>query len=100
MTVADHLGLLVHAGAIEADMALDGDGDRPVEPRGDRMAALRVQDLPGALVRVRRKAVEPLVQLADYAAGVTNRLHSEKVGATIYEEYLKRKRGCCVCGLR
>jgi hypothetical protein len=31
-------------------------------------------------------------QPADYVAGVTNRLHSEKVGAAVYEEYLKGKR--------
>ena len=39
MAMDDDLGFLVHAAAIEADMAVDLDRERPVEPAGDGMLA-------------------------------------------------------------
>ena len=42
MAVDDDLGLLVHAAAIEADMAVDLDGDRRIEAAGDGMLAHRI----------------------------------------------------------
>ncbi|MBI4288270.1 MAG: DUF3800 domain-containing protein [Chloroflexi bacterium] len=43
-------------------------------------------------VRISRSSSDPLVQLADYVAGVTNRLYEGKAGAEHYEVYLRRKR--------
>jgi hypothetical protein len=43
-------------------------------------------------VKIGRSHSDPLIQLADYVAGVTNRLYEAKGGAEIYENYLRRKR--------
>jgi len=43
-------------------------------------------------VRVSRSSSDPLIQLADYVAGVTNRLYEGKAGSDQYEAYLRRKR--------
>lgn len=43
-------------------------------------------------VKIGRSSSDPLLQLADYVAGVTNRLYGEKEGADAYEVYLRRKR--------
>lgn len=43
-------------------------------------------------VKVSRSSSDPLIQLADYVAGVTNRLHEGKAGADQYDAYLRRKR--------
>jgi len=43
-------------------------------------------------VKVSRSSSDPLIQLADYVAGVTNRLYEGKAGADQYETYLRRKR--------
>src|SRR5215472_10269947 len=44
MAVDDHLRLLVHAGAVVADMALDLDLERQIEPRCHSMSTLGVDD--------------------------------------------------------
>lgn len=43
-------------------------------------------------VKISRSSSDPLVQLADYVAGVTNRLYEGKAGGDQYEVYLRRKR--------
>ena len=61
MTVA----LLVHAGAVIADMAVDLDGDRRVEARGDGVAPARVEHAPvAARWCPGRRRVQRLVELA------------------------------------
>jgi len=43
-------------------------------------------------VRITRSCSDPLIQLADYVASITNRFHEGKAGADIYDGYLRRKR--------
>lgn len=43
-------------------------------------------------VKIGRSHGDPLLQLADYVAGVTNRLYQGKPGAEAYDAYLRRKR--------
>lgn len=43
-------------------------------------------------VKIGRSQGDPLLQLADYVAGVTNRLYQMKPGAEAYDTYLRRKR--------
>ncbi len=43
-------------------------------------------------VKIGRSSGDPLIQLADYVAGVTNRLYEGKAGAELYEAYLRKKR--------
>lgn len=43
-------------------------------------------------VRLSRSSSDPLIQLSDYVAGVTNRLYEGKPGADQYDAYLRRKR--------
>ena len=44
----DDLGLLVHAGAIVADMPVDLDRDRRIEADGDRVLPVRIEDVASA----------------------------------------------------
>ena len=55
VAVDDDGRLLVHAGAVVADVAVDLDGDRRVEAGGDGVLAARVVDAPVALVGVGRE---------------------------------------------
>ena len=45
-----------------------------------------------AKVKIGRSHSDALLQLADYAAGVTNRWYEGKPGAEVYESYLRSKR--------
>jgi len=57
-------GLLVHAAAIIADVAVDLDIDGGIDADADRVFALRVLDLPERLVGVRRKPMQRFVERA------------------------------------
>src|SRR5439155_21791304 len=48
VTVHAHGRKLVHAGAVVADMAVNLDVELGVEPAGDRMSPVRVEDAPAA----------------------------------------------------
>ena len=64
MAMDDDLGFLVHAAAIEADMALDLDGERPVEAAGDGMLAHRIVDQPMPLIGVLGQPVQTRIDAA------------------------------------
>jgi hypothetical protein len=62
--------LLVHAGAVVADMPGDVDVQRRVEADGDGMAAARVLDPPAPRrARLMRRRVKPGVEVAQRRLG-------------------------------
>ncbi len=79
----------------DASIIIDGSGDRRFRQqirdylRRELNSTLR-QRIKG--VQVSRSTSDPLIQLADYVAGVTNRLYEGKAGVDQYEAYLRRKR--------
>lgn len=79
----------------DAVVVIDGSGDRRF--RREMNNYLRSQtNMEGerqiARVKVGRSHGDPLLQLADYVAGVTNRLCEGKIGADVYEGFLRDKR--------
>src|SRR3954452_19305324 len=68
--------LLVHAGAVIADVAVDLDRDRRVEPDRERVRSARVDDAPVGRLRLgaAREGVEPRVELAAGARREVERL--------------------------
>ena len=62
MAVDGDVGLLVHAAAIEADMALDQDLDRQLDPDRDGVRTHGVGDPERPLVAVGPERVQALVQ--------------------------------------
>ncbi len=60
-----HIGMLVHAGAVVADVAVDGDVERRVEPGRQRMQPARVPDEERAAIGV----MQPLVDVPDLEPG-------------------------------
>src|SRR4051812_39088673 len=68
--------LLVHAGAVVADVPVDLDGDRRVEPDRQRVRAARVDDAPMGRLRVGASGerVQPGVELAARSGGEVERL--------------------------
>lgn len=79
----------------DATIIIDGSGERTF--RQQISAYLRRELNPQQraqikAIRLSRSHSDPLIQLADYVAGVTNRLYEEKAGAELYELYLRRKR--------
>lgn len=78
-----------------ATVVIDGSGERKF--RREISTYLRrelnsEQRKQVARVKIGRSSSDPLLQLADYVAGVTNRLYEGKQGADAYEVYLRRKR--------
>ncbi len=78
-----------------ATVVIDGSGERKF--RQEISSYLRrelntEQRKQIARVKIGRSSGDPLLQLADYVAGVTNRLYVGKPDADAYEAYLRRKR--------
>jgi len=78
-----------------ATVVIDGSGERRF--RREVSAYLRARiNTPGerqiASVKMGRSHLDPLLQLADYVAGVTNRVQEGKIGADVYESLLRSKR--------
>lgn len=79
----------------EATVVIDGSGERRFRQeistylRRELNAEQRRQIRK---VKIGRSTSDPLLQLADYVAGVTNRWYEGKPGADAYEQYLRRKR--------
>jgi hypothetical protein len=79
----------------DATVIIDGSGDRTF--RRQMRSYLRGQINTKrrryiGSVKIGRSPGDPLLQLADYAAGVTNRLYRGKTGAEAYDQYLRLKR--------
>src|SRR4051794_8208417 len=74
--------LLVHAGAVIADVAVDLDRDRRVEPDRERVRSARVDDAPVGRLRLgaAREGVEPRVELAAGGPRAGGRLHPRPRG--------------------
>ncbi|HWP29193.1 MAG TPA: DUF3800 domain-containing protein [Chloroflexota bacterium] len=88
--------LLEQMTLLNARVVLDGSGER--EFRKQLQVSLQRQlNAEGRktvrAIRLSRSDSDPLLQLADYVAGVTNRLYTGKGGADEYERYLAPKRG-------
>ena len=64
VAVDDDRRLLVHAGAVIADMSLDLDRDRRVDADGDRVLPARIEDAPVRFVGVGLEAMQRRVELA------------------------------------
>src|ERR1700691_2943783 len=64
MTIDRDRRLLVHAGAVVADMAFDLDLNRAIDADGYGMGASRVKDAPKALIGFRGQLVHALVERA------------------------------------
>ncbi len=78
----------------EATIIIDGSGERLF--RQQLSTYLRRELNPQQreqikAIRISRSHSDPLIQLADYVAGVTNRLYEEKARAELYELHLRRK---------
>lgn len=78
-----------------ATVILDGSGEREFRRQLStylRQEMISPQRHSIRKVKVSRSASDPLVQLADYVASITNRLYEAKAGAELYDTYLRRKR--------
>ena len=79
----------------DATIVIDGSGDRTFRQQiGECLRKELNSELKTQVrgVRVSRSTSDPLVQLADYVAGVTNRNYEGKPGAEQYDAYIRRKR--------
>lgn len=79
----------------DAKVVIDGSGERKFR---QQLATYLRKELNEqqrqkiVAVRLSRSRSDPLIQLADYVVGVTNRLYEGKPGADTYESFLRRKR--------
>lgn len=79
----------------DATVVIDGSGERKFRREISTYLRRELNDVQRQHIRrvkISRSSSDPLVQLADYVAGVTNRLYEAKGGAEIYDQYLRRKR--------
>ncbi len=79
----------------DATVVIDGSGERRF--RQEMVTYLRRRiNRKGqrqiANVKIGRSRGDPLLQLADYVAGVTNRLYTGREGAEVYDSFIRRKR--------
>ncbi len=65
VAVNDDLGVLVHPGAIVADVPLDLDRDRHLQSTGDGVGALRLDHFPVGRFRLGGQIMESLVEFAN-----------------------------------
>jgi hypothetical protein len=89
--------VLENAGAElrDATVVIDGSGERKFRREIGtylRRELNKKQQRQIKRVKIGRSSSDLLLQLADYVAGVTNRLYEEKAGAELYDTYLRRKR--------
>jgi len=77
-----------------ATVAIDGSGERRFRQEIKQYLRKELNSKQRAKVREVRivRSSDPLIQLADYVAGVTNRLYEGKAGAEQYEIYLRWNR--------
>jgi hypothetical protein len=78
-----------------ATVVIDGSGERQF--RREMVTYLRKkinQKGQRQIVRIKigRSHSDPLLQLADYVAGITNRLYTGREGAETYDSFIRRKR--------
>jgi len=79
----------------EATVVIDGSGHRTFRQQMKTYLRKRINTREKRYIRkvkIGRSHGDPLLQLADYVAGVTNRLYQGKEGAEVYEQYLRLKR--------
>ncbi len=87
----------------DAKVVIDGSGERRFRQQIKdylRRGLNREERKKIKEVRISRSSSDPLVQLADYVAGVTNRLYEGKPGAEQYDAHLRRKRRVRENGLK
>ena len=65
----DHVGVLVHRGAIIADIALNLDAHRRINADGNSMLAARIGDLPSGFIGVPLKLMQSRVEFAQRLFG-------------------------------
>jgi hypothetical protein len=75
-----HGGALVHPRAVVADVPFDLDLDLGIEPAGDRVRAVRVEDAPVTRPRRRGQVVQALVELAQRRRGEVDDLDGCRLG--------------------
>lgn len=79
----------------DATVVIDSSGDRTFRRQLATYLRRELNDEDRKRVKKvspTRSQSDPLLQLADYVAGVTNRLWLDKAGCEVYEQYLRRKR--------
>ncbi len=79
----------------DATIVLDGSGDRLFREQMKTYLRRELNTEQRARikkVKIGRSRGDPLLQLAGYVAGVTNRLYEGKAGADTYDALLRRKR--------
>ena len=79
----------------EARVVIDGSGDRTFCRQMRTYLRTQINTKQRRYiksVKIGRSHGDPLLQLADYVAGVTNRLYEGKLGAEIYDAFLRRRR--------
>jgi hypothetical protein len=77
-----------------ATVIIDGSGDRTFRREMGtylRRELNKKQQKQVGAVKIGRSRGDPLLQLADYVAGITNRFFERKAGAEIYDGYLRLK---------
>ncbi len=84
-----------HLSLTEASLVIDSSGERRFKQ--ELTTYLKREMNRGGIrginrIKMSRPESDPLIQLADYVAGVTNRLYLGKDGAEQYEQLLARKR--------
>ena len=83
---------------VDATVVIDGSGERKFRREMDNYLRAQINqrgesgERQISRVKIGRSHNDPLLQLADYVAGVTNRIYEGKPGAEIYEGFLRRKR--------
>jgi hypothetical protein len=79
----------------DAKVVLDGSGNRIFRKQMATYLRRQINTAERrhiASIKIGRSHADPLLQVADYVAGVTNRMYQAKSGAEEYETLLRRKR--------
>lgn len=79
----------------DATIVIDGSGDRTFRKQLStylRRELNAAQQQKIKKVKISHSDTDPLVQLADYVAGVTNRIWLAKSGFEVYDQVLRKKR--------
>jgi len=79
----------------EATVVIDGSGERRFRREMNTYLRRKLNQKGQrqiARLKIGRSHSDPLLQLVDYVAGVTNRLYEGKAGAEVYDSFLRRKR--------
>jgi Protein of unknown function (DUF3800) len=78
----------------DATVVIDGSSERLFRQELAAYLRRRMNEASTRIAKVRfsRSESDPLIQLADYVAGMTNRLSEQKTGASDYDALLRGKR--------